>query len=61
MIDYWDFWFDGYDAPSGGMGMMTTLPVEHERDRVAELRAVVAEVTGKPVESTPTVRIGFLP
>ncbi len=31
-----------------------------ERDLVAELRQVVAEVTGKPVEA-PSRRIGFLP
>lgn len=60
MIDYWDYWLDGYDAPSGGSGMATTLPVDHERDRVAELREVVAEVTGKPCEAPPKPRMGFL-
>ena len=61
IADYWDYWLQPYEPPSGGMGMMSTLPVEHERDRVAELRAVVAEVSGKPCEAPPTPRIGFLP
>lgn len=60
MIDYWDFWLDGYDAPGGGSGMATTLPVDWERDRVAELRKVVEEVTGKPLPERPKARIGFL-
>ena len=61
MIDYWDYWFDAYEPPPGGMGMMSTLPVDHARDHAAELRAVVAEVTGKPSEAPPVPRIGFLP
>ena len=60
MIDYWDFWMDGYDAPSGGSGMATTLPVENERDVVAELRAVVEEVTRKPLPAVDKPRMGFL-
>lgn len=60
MIEYWDFFTYGYEAPQGGMGMATTLPVEHERDHAAELRAVVEEVTGKSVEAPPARRIGFL-
>jgi hypothetical protein len=59
MIEWWDYW-DGYEAPYGGSGMATTLPVEPERDCVAELRAVVEEVTGKPVEVPPKPRMGFL-
>ena len=59
MIDYWDYW-QGYEAPSGGSGTATTLPVEEERDYGAELRAVVAEVTGKPCEASTKPRIGFL-
>lgn len=60
MIEYWDFWLDGYDAPSGGSGMATTLPVEHDDDKVARLHAVVEEVTGKPVIVPEKRRIGFL-
>ena len=60
MIEYWDYFTSGYDAPTGGMGMATTLPVEAERDYGAELRAVVEEVTGKPVQPPAPRRIGFL-
>ena len=60
MIEYWDFYNYGYDAPQGGQGMATTLPVDSERDYGAELRAVVAEVTGKPCETTQKPRMGFL-
>ena len=60
MVDWWDYWMDGYDAPQGGSGMATTLPVEPERDLVAELHAAVADVTGKPVEVQPKPRMGFL-
>lgn len=60
MIEWWDYWADGYDVPQGGSGMATTLPVDHERDYAAELRAVVAEVTGKPCEAPEKPRIGFI-
>lgn len=60
MIEYWDFWLDGYDAPSGGSGMATTLPVDQDRDYGSELRAVVEEVTGRKVEQAPKPRMGFL-
>ena len=60
MIDWWDYWIDGYEAPVGGMGMATTLPVEPERDYGAELRAVVEEVTGQPVRPPEPRRIGFM-
>lgn len=60
MIEYWDYYTYGYEAPHGGQGMATTLPVEHERDYGSELRAVVAEVTGKPVEAPTPRRIGFV-
>ena len=60
MIEYWDFYQYGYDAPSGGMGMATTLPVDDERDYGAELRAVVKEITGKPVDEPQRLRIGFV-
>lgn len=60
MIEWWDYYLYGYDAPSVGSGMATTLPVDQERDHAAELRAVVAEVTGKPCEAPAKPRIGFL-
>lgn len=60
MIDWWDYWLDGYEAPVGGSGMATTLPVEHERDVVAEMHNVVAEITGKPLPQPEPRRIGFL-
>jgi hypothetical protein len=59
VIEYWDYW-QGYEAPQGGNGMATTLPVDCERDLVAELYAVVAEVTGNPCEAPTKPRIGFL-
>lgn len=59
MIEYWDYW-QGYEAPSGGIGTATTLPAEQERDYGAELRAVIAEVTGKPCEAPTKPRMGFL-
>lgn len=60
MIEYWDYWH-GYDAPYGGMGTASTLPVEQERDYGAELRAVVEEVSGRKVENPePKPRMGFL-
>ena len=60
MIEWWDYYFNDYPEPQGGSGCATTLPVEHERDLVAELRAVVAEVTGKPCEAPVKPRIGFV-
>jgi hypothetical protein len=60
MIEWWDYYMTGYEAPHGGQGMATTLPVENERDYGAELRAVVAEVTGKPVDPPKPRRIGFV-
>jgi hypothetical protein len=61
VIEYWDFYTYGYDAPSGGMGTASTLPVDEQRDYGAELRAVVEEVTGRKVaEPTPKPRMGFL-
>ncbi len=61
MIEYWDFYLEGYDA-SGivGMGTASTLHSDEPRDKVAELRAVVAEVTGKPVDQPVRPRMGFL-
>lgn len=42
-------------------GCATTLPAEEERDVVAELYEIVAEVTGKPTqEKGQKRRIGFL-
>ena len=60
MIEYWDYFMTGYEAPGGGMGTATTLPVEEKRDLVAELHAVVEEVTGKPVDAPARLRMGFL-
>ena len=60
MIEYWDFYLTGYDAPEGGMGTATTLPVDHKPDPVEQLRAVVEEVTGKPVARPVKPRMGFL-
>ena len=60
MIEWWDYWTDGYDPPSGGSGMATTLPIEHQDDKVAALHAIVEEVTGKPVAVPPRPRIGFV-
>jgi hypothetical protein len=60
MIEHWEFFLHGYDAPQPGQGTASTLPVEDERDYGAELRAVVAEVTGKPCEAPAKPRIGFV-
>lgn len=60
MIDWWDYYFEGYEAPSGGSGYASTLPVEKARDFGAELRAVIAEVTGKPCDAPEPARIGFM-
>lgn len=60
MIDYWDYFNFGYDAPTPGSGMATTLPYETERDYGAELRAAVEEATGQSVPAPEKQRIGFL-
>ena len=60
MIEYWDYYLTAYEAPYGGNGTATTLPVQPERDHAAELRAVVEELTGKPVEVPTKPRMGFL-
>ncbi len=61
MIEYWDFFLSGYEPPQGGQGTATTLPAaDRGRDVAAELRAVVAEVTGKPCEEATKPRMGFL-
>ena len=60
MIEWWDYYLGGYEAPQSGNGTATTLPVEPERDYGAELRAVVAEVTGRPCEAPTKTRMGFL-
>ena len=61
MIEYWDFDIYGYDASGpSGMGMMTTLPVDDERDLVAELREVVEEVTRTKLPKQPARPMGFL-
>jgi hypothetical protein len=53
-----DFW----SYPLHMQGTATTLPVDHERDIGAELRAVFKEVTGKDAPEPPQKpRIGFLP
>jgi hypothetical protein len=60
VIEWWDYYVWGYEAPDGGSGYASTLPVEPQRDYGAELRAVVEEVTGKPVDAPIKPRIGFL-
>jgi len=53
---------DHYDdeVPPWGFGSLQTLTdTEPEYDVVAELHAVIEEVTGEPVESPAPRRIGF--
>lgn len=54
----WDEWW--YESPAFFSGFVSTLPTDSERDPVQELRKVVEEVTGKPLESPPPKRIGFI-
>lgn len=42
-------------------GHATTLPAEEENETIRKLHAVIAEITGKPVEPPAKNRIGFLP
>lgn len=42
-------------------GQATTLPAEDENDVIRKLHAVIAEVTGKPVEKPAPRSIGFMP
>lgn len=53
-----DYWLD---PTPWMMGYASILPVEQENDLVRQLRDVVAEVTGKPVDEPIKQRIGFLP
>lgn len=50
MIEWWDYYLWGYEAPTGGMGMATTLHTEPERDRGAERGpwGVLIEVEAMP-------------
>lgn len=57
MPEWWEF---VNDDPSQFSGYVSTLPVDHARDLVAELRAAVEEVTGEPVAEEPKRRIGFV-
>ena len=50
-----------YSYPVHMTGTATTLPHDADRDVVAELHAVIEEITGKPVEKQKRLRIGFLP
>ena len=60
LIEYWDYWMNGYDAtPPQSMGMASTLPAESQRDYGAELRAVIEEVTRKPCDPEQKRPIGF--
>lgn len=53
---------DEYSYPLHMGGQASpTMPAEPGRDLVAELHAVVEEVTGKPVERLAKPRMGFLP
>jgi len=60
MIEYWDYWFDGYEPPSGGSGYASTLPVDPASDVLDRLHAAVEEVTGSPVQKPERQRMGFL-
>ena len=60
MINYWDYW-NGYEAPSGGMGLATTLPdADKDRDFAAELRGAYKEATGHELDAPEKRRIGFV-
>ena len=60
MIEYWDYFNYGYDASgTTGQGMMTTLPVDDDRDIISELHAVVEEVTRIPVAPVNRAPMGF--
>lgn len=52
---------DEYSYPLHMIGTATPLPIDAERDVIAELHAIVEEVTGKPLDRKPRPRIGFLP
>lgn len=52
---------DEYSYPMHMQASCSTLPVEEESDVIAQLHAVVAEITGKPVPNTEKPRMGFLP
>lgn len=52
---------DEYSYPLHMIGSISTLPAEEENQAVLDLRDVVEEVTGKPVEVPAKPRIGFLP
>jgi hypothetical protein len=58
MIEWWDYWH-GYEAPYGGQGTATTLPVEQERDIVQELHEAVKDATGYEPPRPPPRKIGF--
>ena len=50
-----------YSYPLHTTGHASTLPVDHERDYGAELRAVFKEVTGKEApQPAEKPRIGFM-
>lgn len=52
---------DEYAYPLHMTGCATTLPEEPQDDVIAQLHAVVKEVTGRDVEQPPKPRMGFLP
>lgn len=55
---------DEYSFPLFMMGHASTLPPEQETEgerRVRELRELIHEITGIPVEQPAKPRIGFLP
>jgi hypothetical protein len=52
---------DEYSYVLHQMGTASTLGAEPEDETIKALHAVVAEVTGKPVEPPAKPRIGFLP
>ena len=51
---------DEYSYPLHMLGTATPLHEEPKDDTISRLHAVVLEITGKPVETPPPRRIGFL-
>lgn len=52
---------DEWTYPLHMSGQATTLHQDEPEDIVERLRAVVEEVTGKPIERPAKPRMGFLP
>lgn len=52
---------DDWSYPLHSTGSASTLPPEPEDEVIAQLHAVVKEVTGREVEQPAKPRMGFLP